>query len=226
VKAVEGVTDIINIGGFNPLGGRKQPQGPTIVKVAFEQGDASLTPEDQQAIDSVIKLLRKDKNTQATIRSELGRDDVELAETRANPELEDCLALAGELRVRRAGLADARATLAARATGELGSSAEASGATIAQLQLLDRRIALTDEALDKLYDLLRPGADRQKSRRTRAAAIQIADQRLKLVREALIAANVPDGNERIQATAATFNPAESDDPGAINITVVQKKRQK
>jgi hypothetical protein len=74
--------------------------------------------------------------------------------------------------------------------------------------------------------MLRPGADRYADRRTRAACLQIAAERLKSVRDALMEANVPDASDRIRAVSATFNPADTDQGGTVVVTVVQRKRQK
>jgi hypothetical protein len=214
------------MGDLNPLGGKKKQTGPRIVTIAFAPGDASLSFADQQQIDQLITLMRKDKNAQATIRSELGGSDLSLASERANPPPPDCLALASDLRATRATLADQRAKLAARATGELGSSSQSAPATLQQLRDIDSQIARTDDAMDKLYDLLRPGADRQATRRTRSASIQVADERVNTVRDAMMNPKIPNVSERVTATAATFNPSETEETGKITITVVQKKRQK
>jgi hypothetical protein len=228
-KLTEGLTDsateMIGVNKFLPFM-KKKSTGPTTVNVVFAPGDASLSSEQQQQIDSLVTLLTKDKNAQATIRSELGGADLWIAGERANPSPADSTALAADLRETRAQLASQRARLAARATGELASSSASSSDTLQSLGELDRRIAQTDDAMDRLYEMLRPGADRYADRRTRAACIQIASQRLKSVRDVLMEANIPDASDRIRAVSATFNPAETDQGGTVVVTVVQRQRQK
>ncbi len=219
VKAVNGVTGIV---GFNLFG---KPKGPTTVDIAFEPGDASLSPEQQAQIAALIKQLKDDQNTQVTLRSNLGGGDQSMTEGRANPTAADCLALATQLRNQRAELASQRAALAAHATAELASSASTSDATLQQLRQLDVQIAHADDAMDHLYNLLKPGASRQATRRTRAACLEIAEKRLKIVNDALLAANLPNATDRINKTSATFNPTDDDAGGAVNVTVIQKKRE-
>jgi len=61
-------------------------------------------------------------------------------------------------------------------------------------------------SLDQLYDLLRPGAETQADRRTRAASLEIGRQRLAAVRVALLIAGPTDGDQRIHLTNACSTP--------------------
>ncbi|HEX3359213.1 MAG TPA: DUF748 domain-containing protein, partial [Tepidisphaeraceae bacterium] len=218
-KTVNTVTGMV---GFNIFGKAK---GPTTINIGFEPGDASLSPEQQSQIVALIKQLKDNKDTQVTLRSNLGGGDQSMSEGRANPTPADCLALASKLRTERAELASQRSALAAHATAELASSSGTSEATLQQIRQLDLQIAHADDAMDHLFDLLRPGASRQATRRTRAACLEIAERRLKIVDDALLAANLPDARDRINRINATFNPTEDDAGGAVNVTVIQKKRE-
>ncbi len=219
VKAVGGVTDMLH------LGGQAKATEPKIVKITFSPGDATLSQDGQRQIDDLIKLMHKDKNAQATIRGELSADDLTVANERANPTPEDSRALADELRVERSQLVEQRAAIAAKATAELTASSENSKQSLDQLSDLNRQINATDDAMDQLYDMLRPGAANQATRRARAASLKIDELRLKVVDDALVAANLPDASDRIQKTAATDKLSDTGDTGAVTITVVQRKRQ-
>src|SRR5262249_38050611 len=151
----------------------------------------------------LIALLKKDKNAQATIHSALSQADQTLADERANPRPEDCRALAEKLRADRAKMSADRAALGARAAAELASSAPQAQTPLQQLRDCDKQIAQTDETMDGLYDMLRPGAANQASRRAKAAGIKIAELRLNGVRDALMAANLPDSNDRIRTAKST-----------------------
>jgi hypothetical protein len=219
MKAASGVTDMLRIGG------EAKPTEPKIVQVDFSPGDATLSPDGQRQIDDVIQVMRKDKNAQATIRGELSADDVAVANERANPTPADARALADKLRLERAQLAADRQALAAKATAELTSSSDASKQSLMELSDLNRRIDATDDAMDQLYDMLRPGAANQAARRARAASLKIAELRLKVIDDALLAANLPEAADRIEKTAATDKLADAGGDGAVTITVVQRKRQ-
>jgi hypothetical protein len=161
----------------------------------------------------------------------LGGGDLELARMRANPVPSDALALARSVEARKQQLVAARTDLAARARVELASLPDGQvSATLDDLRALDRQIAAADDGSDALFDLLRPGAERQSERRARAAALQVAQHRLAAARDAMVsaakAANVPLATERVRMTNAQFNPSpELPAGGRVVVTVVRKKRQ-
>jgi hypothetical protein len=211
-------------------GGPKQQSNEAVsVRVPFKPGDVSISQPAQQSIDQLIALLKKDKNAQATIKSALSPADQTLADERANPRPEDCRALAEKLRADRAKMSADRAVLAARAAAEMASSAPQAPSTLQQLRDLDKQMAQTDETMDGLYDMLRPGAANQASRRAKAAGIKIAELRLNGVRDALMAANLPEATDRIRtasASAGVTDTSAAGDEGAVIVNVVQRKRQR
>jgi hypothetical protein len=220
IKVVGGVGELVG-GGKDAA-----PQGPQPVTIGFAGGDAELNSASRQRLDELVKLMRKDRTVEVTIRHELGGADLTSTGSRANPPTEDCRALAARMRQRKAQLSSERAWLAAQSRAAL-----ASGSTLAspqqllhRLRELDRQIAQTEDGLDQLYELLRPGADRQAARRTRAACLQLGEQRVAAVRDTLASAGVSRDAERVRTTAATFNPSGADTGGQVVITVVQKKR--
>jgi hypothetical protein len=206
-------------------GPQQQSNDAVSVRVPFKPGDVSMSQPAQQSIDQLIQLLRKDKNAQATIHSALSPADQTLADERANPRPEDCRALAEKLRADRAKMSADRAALAAKATAELASASSQALNTLQQLRDLDRQISQTDDTMDNLYDMLRPGAANQAARRARAAGLKIAELRLNGVRDALLAANLPDAADRIRAASATETSTQGDE-GAVIVNVVQRKRQR
>lgn len=229
VKAVEDVGNVIGLGAL--LGGNKPKAEIEPVELDFGTGDVTLGAAEQQKVASLVGLMRKDATVELTGRHELGNGDLELARIRANPAPVDALALARAVQARKQQLIAARADLAARARVELASlpDAQVSG-TLDSLRVLDRQIAAADDGADALFDLLRPGAERQSERRARAAALQVAQQRLASVRDDAVSAakasNVPLATERIRMTNPQFNPSP-DVPagGRVVVTVVRKKRQ-
>jgi hypothetical protein len=91
------------------------------------------------------------------------------------------------------------------------------------LRAIDQELGKTEDALDQVTELLRPGADRQAARRTRSAAIQIGRDRLDAVNKMLLAAKVKDIAKRVKVVEAQYNPADGDNGGRILISVVEQK---
>jgi hypothetical protein len=229
VKAVEDVGNLVGLGSI--LGGNKPKAEIEPVALEFGTGDVTLGPAEQQRIAGLVEMMRKDDTVELTGRHELGNGDLDVARGRANPSPGDALALARAVQSRKQQLIASRAELATRARVELASLPDGQVTnTLDELRALDRQIAAADDGTDTLFDLLRPGAERQADRRARAAALQVAQQRLATVRDALVraakAANVPLATERVRMTNAQFNPS-TDVPagGRVVVTVVRKKRQ-
>ena len=57
-------------------------------------------------------------------------------------------------------------------------------------------------------------------------SLQIAELRLRAVKEALAAAKLPDESDRIEKAAATDKPADTGEDGGVVVTIVQRKREK
>ena len=137
------------------------------------------------------------------------------------PERQDYQRDAGEpheqpgefLEVRYAGAAARRAGVV-----------QAGGAVVAALRHR-RDLAATEDALDRVYDMLRPGADRQAARRGRKAALAIAQARLNSIRAVFAASGFASLDERVHLTRPQFNPADGAADGNAEITVTVKKKQ-
>jgi hypothetical protein len=199
------------------FGGDKKivPEAPIIL--TFDPGAVALEPPQQAKLTELAQRMIKDPKIIVTISHELGETDVTAASDRANPPVEEAANLALELRARKLALSQLRAQAAGEAEAQLASftSSDAEPA-LQRLRAIDRDLAATENALDHVYDLLRPGAQRQALRRTRATAIEIAAQRLAGVRALLAADGVPDVDGRVKLMNPRYNP--SDQP-AGNATI-------
>jgi len=221
VKAVGGVTSAIGIGGE-----AEKTEGPPPVVVTFAPGYAGISEEDRNAIAPLITMLKDDSLVELTLRHELGGGDVARAAMRANPSPEESLEYARQLRARKADLLATRAALAGKARSDLATvSLKDAQSTLDQLRDLDRELAFTDDAMGELYDMLRPGADRQASRRTRSAALELSRQRLEMVRSAILA-GYPEAAGRVRITNPQFAETEGDAGGQVSIKIVGGKPKK
>jgi hypothetical protein len=213
---------MIGLGGNKEKQAGEQPDG----EVAFAAADTQLSPDAQAKIAQLIEQMRKQSKLELTMKHELGGEDVARAAVLANPSPEECAAIAEQIRSRKLQLLQSHQQLAAAAKAQLasGSTGEAQ-MTIEQLRDVDRELSATEDALDRVYELLRPGADRQADRRTRAVALVIAQQRLEAVHAALLAAGGAQLDQRIRVTRAQFAaPEQADSEGKITFTVLEKKK--
>jgi hypothetical protein len=214
------VTDVV--GAFvGPLGGKQQNQGPVVVR--FEAGDASLDAAQLSDLKSAIERMKKDDSLELTLRHELGGGDVTRAAERANPSPEEAQMLAEQLRAKRASLVSLSTEAEGRTRAQLAiNSASNAAGSVEHLRSLRREIAATDDALDQLYELLRPGADRQAGRRTRQACLAIGQARLQAVQDSVLAAGIKDADKRIRVVRSQFNVVQPEG-GQVVLSLVKKK---
>ncbi|MCX5660903.1 MAG: DUF748 domain-containing protein [Planctomycetota bacterium] len=198
-----------------------KPEPPAVL--AFEPGSTVLDGETLGKIEALLVRLRKDETLDLTVRHALGGGDVALAKVRANPTREDCLSLVAQLRERKADLSRLREEVAGRARGQLASrfEAETAEATLARLRAIDTELAQTEDSLDSVSAMLRPGAARQADRRSRAASLEIARQRMEAVRRALFAGGVRDIQRRVQFYDPSFTVAPGPGGGQVTLGVVK-----
>lgn len=209
------------------LGGGEEEHGSTrnvTAKIPFEAGSVVLGNRGMGDLDRIVQRMRFDRTLTVTVAHTLGAGDVELAASRANPDRPTTLALVAQLRAKRADLARTRAEAAGKVRAQMGSGADADTlkASMQRVQALDQEIAQTDSAIDNMADMLRAGADRQKDRRTRAAALEIGNERLAAVRQLLLDSGVIDIDKRMTVVSAQFNPSQETN-GNVTVSLVGKR---
>jgi hypothetical protein len=218
VKVVGGVADIFGLGGGKD---QKKPAEPVVIQ--FAPGSTYIEPAAMARLNSVILQAKKNRDMQLTLRHELGSADIALAALRANPPMADVQVMAQQLRMRKITLEDQRSQLAGHLRGQLAAlPVDQSQASIAQLRSLDQQIAGTEASMDELYDLLRPGADLQASRRTRAGALSIAQQRLAAVTGLISSSKIPAYADRVHPVAAQYNVTAGEQGGRLIISITSK----
>jgi hypothetical protein len=218
LKAVGGVGDLFGLGGNK----KHAPEPP--IPLPFEPGYTALSPADQAQIAALCVRMKKDKSLNLVVRHDLGGGDITVANERANPSAQDARYLADQLRQQQLNVLQERSALAGTARAELAwGSPQTASATIAQLRTLDQQVAQNDDALDRLYGMLRPGADRQAARRTRGACLEYGRERLDAVKQALIAAGLTD-MDRVHIASPQFSEVPGDEGGNVVVTLVPKKK--
>jgi hypothetical protein len=211
------------------LGTEKDAVQPQVQTLEFDPGVTGLDAPQKQVLNQLIARLRKEETTELTLQSELGGSDVERADRLANPSEQECRSLAERLGNRKVDLLSQRSQLAGEARGVIASSTAADASQIVtRLRRLDQQIAQTEDALDKVYELLRPKAlenDSQRQRRKKAASLEMAQQRLDQTKAYLLAANIPKAGDRIHTRNTRFEASPESGGGKVVITVIAKKKQ-
>lgn len=194
------------------------------VTLTFPPGEAAIDPTSALRLTDVVRQLREDPTAEVMVRHALGTGDVSLVSERVNPPPADAAALGQRLRTRKAELLRLRQDVSARARGQLIAGNDAAAGSLASLRSIDVEIASTDDALDRLYALVRPGADRQADRRTRAACVELAKSRIDDIRENLAGSGAPKAADRVHVAPARFDAPAKGAPnaGTVTLTIVSK----
>lgn len=188
-------------------------------ELRFESGDPTLGAEARTTLAQLAERLRGRARLGLVLEHELSRADLERAARLVNPSSGDRARLSARLREQRAELCrerDERAALA-RAQFALAERAERE-ALAAQLRELEARVGQCDEALERVLELQRPGAERRAAARARAAAVSLGAERVERARRALLALGVAP--ERILTRTVRAQPgAAVEGGGSVRVWV-------
>ena len=195
------------------------------VRVLFTAGDAHMTLAEEEKLEALAEQLRADDQLHLRVGHEVGAADIERARVFANPSRAECEELITRLRQRRGELERAADDLAIG----LRDAVRRSDAGVEKLreesESIHRELGVTENALDQVYDLLRPGSERQAPRRLRKACVTLAELRLERVYRALLVLDVPDIERRVEQPTPRFRQPSRDGGGAVSITpVVQQSK--
>ncbi len=204
-----------------PIGkGGKEKGAEEPAAIEFAPGDGGLAEGERRKIEALVERLRRDRTVQVTLRHEAGEADVARAGILANPAPAEAAALAQGLRERKADLLAARPAAAAIARGAISSRIDGlDREAISRLQAIDRELARTEDALDGLDELLRPGAGRGAPRRAREASCAVGRDRIEAVRAVLAGSGTPEIDGRIRVVPVRFAEVEGAGPGRVTVTV-------
>lgn len=205
-------------------GGEKDVEPAPPVVLTFLPGDASLEPALRSELDRLIESMRRDQDLVVTLSHRLSAADAARAGVLASPTREQIQQMTGELRTRRLSLINERSTRSAQLTAQIASGQDGSQ-QMDVLRELDRQIVANDDALDRLLEQTRPGAELQADRRMKAAALEVATARLSAVRAYLEGAKLPRGSERMSVTNSRFEVDPSlSSGGSVWLQTTGKKR--
>ena len=200
----------------------EKPEEPVIVR--FSGGDPSASGGEIARLEPLLERLRDGEELNLTLTHALGGADVARAGLRSSPSVTEIMDLARQIQFRRDELVRERETRAAEAKAlyGLGMGREAAAAA-ERAAKLDRESGLLELSLDRLRDLIKPGAERQGVRRMREATLAIGRARLAGVRWALIDSGIPGIEERIRILPARFEEPQGDGGGTVSVLASVRK---
>jgi hypothetical protein len=214
-KGVNSVTSLIGLGG-------DKTTVDLTAHVPFAPGSAAYANAQAAALAPLLKQLHDDPLLTVTVSAQLSNADVDVLRVRANPTREQSESIESHLRARKAELLTLRGEAGGKARADLVSlGATAAAPSLDRLRAIDREIAATDESLDQVGELLKPGAERLADRRTKAAAIAVSNDRLASIRAALLAAGV--SKDRINPLNSQYHPADDLKTGEVVLVGVPRK---
>jgi len=213
-RIVGGALDLAGLGAKEPV----ELTDQTAV-VEFEPAATLVRDEAWSATEALCAILRNDPTVMIVVQHEYGRTDLERIAELANPSRQECLALGQRLRQRKRDLEELRHDVAAdvRAQLALGRLARADD-DAEELRTIERDIGFVEEALDRVYELVRPGAERGDARRTRAAARSIAERRLESIRSTLERERIPRLRQRLDVRRPRYGEPTRAGGGCVTLT--------
>ncbi len=219
MRIVGGVTDLIGLGP-KPI----ELTGDEWVRLPYSPGEMQATEYWAKEIDGLVKLLRKDSSLYLVVDQVLGQEDVDHASMLANPDPQQCFALAasyrrerGDLIVQRDRIADA-----VRLAYALGNTQQAETKSI-ELRLLDAEMARTEEALDRVLERSQDRGARARQRRTKDAALELTRRRQALLSERLNTLAVAGMQTRLDLRRPRFVVQEDAETGFVQIQVQRRR---
>ncbi|MEM9379626.1 MAG: DUF748 domain-containing protein [Planctomycetota bacterium] len=191
MRAVGTVTDVVGLGGILGGGDGTPKRAGMTATLEFSPGGTTLDDAAVAALGPIINALKEDELLVVEGVHLLSPADLERAGVLSSPGAPEARRLLTSLRRQRRELTRARDDLAVVARSQLLlAQTEEYEATRTRLVATDRDLGEVERGIDRVAALLRPGAENQRARRTRQAALAIAGTRLDAVRRAFLDAGL------------------------------------
>ena len=193
------------------------------VQLTFDRGQVTLNTKQKEQIRKLMTSLEGDDNLDLRVMHRGGLDDWVYAERIANPSRAQCIAMGKGMIQKERELRRERSLLAKNLVSlyENGRVEDARRGG-RDLRRLDRELGELQQSMDKLLEHLRPGAERQKGRRTKLANQEIAKKRIDSVVEELVRVGGEAFRDRIETLRPRSRRDESLKKGEV--VLVQRRR--
>ena len=219
MRVLGGVTDLVGLGG-EPI----ELTGDEWVRLDYAPGEMQVPAQALAQVEPLLALLRRDSTLYLEVQQIMGQADIAQATQLANPSAERCLELAALYRQRRSALTQERAQVAAAvrlayATGELNEA----NARTAELRQVDRQLATTEVALDRVLERTTDRGARAQARRTKSAALEVTRERQTLIGNLLRFQPVPSMATRLDLRRPRFGAPEDLEQGFVQVSVKRRR---
>ncbi|MFC1766692.1 DUF748 domain-containing protein, partial [Planctomycetota bacterium] len=190
---------------------------PTVLQ--YDAGVLTLTDVHWEQLRGLEEAMRKNRRLEIAVRHELGEGDMQVAQRLANPNSKDRQGLYDLLQQLRIESRRKRVDLASRtaAAYSAGNYIDAQVMSI-ELSNLEGRLGMIENMMDTLLEMMGPGGQHLRRRRTRQGALSLSRARLIMLRDALLTLDVRNIKDRITITQPSFVAPEPGEPGTVTIT--------
>ena len=198
-----------------PGDGEARP--PEEHELGFAPGATRLSSADHELVATLAKRLAARRNLTVKLEHVLGAEDLARAELLGNPSADDCLALTANLRRQREELIQiiSERKLEARTLYAVGAREAAAASD--ELRGLEADLVGVERSLDQVLEILRSDSPRQRLKRTRTMARELAEQRLEEVARLLRAELHPAEGDRIELAGIRVNEATLDGGSVVKL---------
>lgn len=206
------LTNLFGLGGSGEL-----PEAANVV-LEYETGAVDVPAGAPDRFETLLDVADDDE-IEIVIQPVLGTQDLARASVLAMPDPHDKRALATLLRQRK--LALWRQRDAAAATLDVGlrlGDADAVALARVSVRDFDERIGATEQALDEVLALTRPGADKSRDRRARRLALEVAEGRAQRLVTYLTQLGGPSLARRIEVRRPRLPPTDEVERGVLLVT--------
>ncbi len=203
-------------------GGESVPVPPFVL--FFDPGGVAISSTEKHRLQSVVEELLGDEKKIVVLEHLLSESDYGLCAGRANPTEAECRLLSEGLRARRSELGRRRAELSADlrasfAVGDLTRGEE----VVERLRVIESELGEVEQSLDRVHELLRPGAERRTDDRTGDLCIDLARRRMEELRRFLRASGVPAVDRRIEVRRPRAEPFLDEGGGRVVVRVKTRR---
>ena len=219
MRVASGVVDFIGLGS-KPL----ELDGSEWVQWEYLPGELQVPSDWSQRIEPLVDLLRRDPSLYLVVEQGLGQLDVDHAAVLANPDPEECFALAAAYRRERGqGIAERdRIADAVRLAYALGKTDQAQDRSL-ELRLKDAELARTEAALDRVLERSQDQGERAAKRHTKSAALELIRRRQTIFGEKLNRLAVAGMQTRLDLRRPRFQIQEEAERSFVLIAVKRRR---
>ncbi|MFT5199250.1 MAG: hypothetical protein ACI87O_001916 [Planctomycetota bacterium] len=204
-----------------PLAPQREGQDTSALQIKFAPASAALTSSARADLARWIERQPPNSPFPVQLAHTFGSEDLSRASFLGTPPTEALQGLLRKLRQRKKHIAADQQQAILNARQALGSETDSrQQQTRGMLLFLDKQQVANEKALDHVLHLLAPGSERSKNRRTRSAALSLAQLRQEAVIQYLNTHGWPASAPPIQSLPPQFTHCNPGSGGRILLHLI------